>query len=169
MELREVGIAEIKTAEYNPRLDLKPNFPEYQGIARSLWKWGIVEPLVWNEETGNLVSGHQRIKMLAARGIETVLVSVVHLSAEQEKALNLALNRIEGYWEESKLSALLEELQEVGLVEETGFSSEEIEALLAEVTNFEPVLVEPEPVEVVCPRCNSAFSADLSLFPGLST
>lgn len=94
MEIRKVPISLLNAAPYNPRKDLQPGDPEYQKIARSIEKYGCVEPIIWNEKTGNVIGGHQRLKVLAATGAVEVDVSVVQLSLEDEKALNLALNWI---------------------------------------------------------------------------
>lgn len=90
----------------------------------------MVEPLIWNERTGNLVGGHQRFKVLLDRGDKEVDVSVVNLSLEKEKALNLALNKIQGDWDNEKLYALLEELSLTDIdLEITGFNEEEFKKL----------------------------------------
>lgn len=107
MEIRKVPISLLNAAPYNPRKDLQPGDPEYQKIARSIEKYGCVEPIIWNEKTGNVIGGHQRLKVLAATGAVEVDVSVVQLSLEDEKALNLALNKISGQWDNEKLSAVL--------------------------------------------------------------
>ena len=66
MEIRKVPISLLNAAPYNPRKDLQPGDPEYQKIARSIEKYGCVEPIIWNEKTGNVIGGHQRLKVLAA-------------------------------------------------------------------------------------------------------
>ena len=110
MEIRKVPISLLNAAPYNPRKDLQPGDLEYQKIARSIEKYGCVEPIIWNEKTGNVIGGHQRLKVLAATGAVEVDVSVVQLSLEDEKALNLALNKISGQWDNEKLSAVLQDL-----------------------------------------------------------
>lgn len=110
MKIRKVPISLLNAAPYNPRKDLQPGDPEYQKIARSIEKYGCVEPIIWNEKTGNVIGGHQRLKVLAATGAVEVDVSVVQLSLEDEKALNLALNKISGQWDNEKLSAVLQDL-----------------------------------------------------------
>lgn len=60
MDIQTLGIDLINPAPYNPRLDLKPGNRGYDKLARSIDQWGCVEPLVWNQRTGNLVGGHQR-------------------------------------------------------------------------------------------------------------
>lgn len=52
MEIRKVPISLLNAAPYNPRKDLQPGDPEYQKIARSIEKYGCVEPIIWNEKTG---------------------------------------------------------------------------------------------------------------------
>jgi DNA modification methylase len=132
MEICKIPITRINPAPYNPRVDLTPDDPEYQKLKKSIVEFGYVEPLVWNKRTGTLVSGHQRFKILLEQGIAEVEVSVVDLSLYKEKALNLALNKIRGSWDEDKLAQLLEDLNtapefNTGL---TGFDLPEISQIL---------------------------------------
>lgn len=128
MLIQKVPVSKINPAAYNPRLDLTPQNCEYKNLKNSMKTFGYVDPIVWNRQTGNLVGGHQRFKILIEQGMEEVQVSVVDLSLEKEKALNLALNRIQGSWDKDKLAALLDELSkipdfDIGL---TGFDKLEI-------------------------------------------
>ncbi len=110
MLIQKVKINQINPAVFNPRIDLQPNDPRYQGIARSIDTFGCVDPLVWNKRTQNLVGGHQRFKILKAKGFDEIEVSVVDLSEEDEKALNLSLNKNQGDWDQKKLAHLLDEM-----------------------------------------------------------
>ncbi|MEM8495607.1 MAG: ParB N-terminal domain-containing protein [Planctomycetota bacterium] len=85
MKTKTLSIDEINPAPYNPRKDLKPGDPEYEKLSRSIETFGCVEPLVWNQRTGNLVGGHQRYKILKARGDREIVVVVVDLPLEEEK------------------------------------------------------------------------------------
>lgn len=139
MKIQKIHTSKINPAPYNPRKDLQPNDPEYQKLKRSIDEFGCVEPLVWNARSGNLVGGHQRFKILLDQGLTAVQVSVVDLPPEREKALNIALNKISGDWDEQKLAELLDELvnfPEID-VEITGFTIPDIDDLLAKV-NGEP-------------------------------
>lgn len=133
LRIESIPVSKVNPAPYNPRLDLQPGDPEYQKLKRSIDEFGLVEPLVWNRRTGNLVGGHQRFKILRERGVDRVDVSVVDLSPEREKALNLALNKIAGAWDPGKLADLLNELVELPDFDMalTGFDGPEIEELLA--------------------------------------
>ncbi len=135
MDLHSIPIDRINPAPYNPRRDLQPGDPDYEKLARSIDEFGCVEPLVWNRRTGHLVGGHQRFKVLLARGATEVEVSVVDLPPDREKALNIALNKISGDWDPRKLAELLDELVQVPDfdVELTGFDLPDADALIAEV------------------------------------
>ncbi|MFB0552287.1 MAG: site-specific DNA-methyltransferase [Phycisphaerae bacterium] len=132
LNVERIPISKIKPAAYNPRKDLKPGDPEYEKLLKSIDEFDCVEPLVWNRRTGNLIGGHQRLKILAARGDTEVMCSVVDLSPEREKALNLALNKISGSWDDEKLAILLDELIRVPEfdVELTGFDLPEASELI---------------------------------------
>jgi ParB-like chromosome segregation protein Spo0J len=164
LELERIPISEINPAAYNPRQDLRPGDPEYEQLKRSIETWGLVEPLVWNRRTGNLVGGHQRLKILIQRGDAEVDVSVVDLDPENEKALNLALNKIQGDWDEDALRALLEELSRTDIdLELTGFSETELTGLLQDIDIDSLALemsIPHEPAEkkpIVCPQCGYEF------------
>ncbi len=132
MNIQTVSIERINAAAYNPREDLQPGDPEYEKLRRSIETFGYVEPIVWNERTGNMVGGHQRYKILQARGDTEAVVSVVDLDEQQERLLNLALNKVSGRWDEKALAGLLDELQDSGAeLELSGFEAEEIGELIA--------------------------------------
>lgn len=135
MRIERISVSRIDPAPYNPRLDLKPGDPDYEKLARSIGEFGCVEPLVWNQRTGRLVGGHQRLKILIARGDAEVDVSVVDLDEAREKALNIALNRISGDWDQRRLAELLDELSRSADIDATltGFDAVDIDELLASV------------------------------------
>jgi len=137
LNIKKIPMSKIRPAAYNPRKDLKPGDPEYKKLLKSIDEFECVEPLVWNRRTGNLVGGHQRLKIFAARGDTDVMCSVVDLSAEREKALNLALNKITGTWDNEKLAALLDELIRVPDFDfdVTGFDLPEASKLIDEILN----------------------------------
>ncbi len=141
MLVKRVPISAVNPAPYNPRKDLKPGDAEYEKLKRSIDHWDLVEPLVWNERTGNLVGGHQRLKILKARGDTEVDVSVVNLSETDEKALNIALNKIHGEWDKRLLADLLQDIDtgDVDLTS-TGMDDDEITTLLA--ADYGPVDIE---------------------------
>jgi DNA modification methylase len=144
MIIRTVPITQLNPAAYNPRVDLQPGDPEYEKLRRSIQTFGYVEPIVWNERTSNVVGGHQRLKILAARGDREVDVSVVDLDEQQERLLNMALNKISGRWDEVALGRLLDELQAGGAeLELSGFEADEIGDLIASLPRDGPDVEDP--------------------------
>ncbi len=157
MDIRTLKVHEINPAKYNPRKDLQPGDPEYDKLKKSILEFDMVEPLVWNKRTKNLVGGHQRLKILRELGIENVEVSVVDLSEVKEKALNLALNKISGEWDFPMLKDLLQELDTGDFdMEITGFDLQEIEDLMTQFHVPEEGLTDddavPDATEAICKR-----------------
>lgn len=132
LNVRRVKISDLKMATYNPRTDLQPGDPDYEKLKKSLSGFGYVDPIVWNEKTGNVVGGHQRLKVLIESGATEVDVSVVNLNKLKEKALNLALNKIEGEWDMPKLKGVLADIASADFdLEMTGFDNQAIEELIS--------------------------------------
>lgn len=135
MQIELMPAHELNPAAYNPRVSLKPGDPEWEALRGSLLKFGFAEPVVYNRRTGHLVGGHQRLEVAKSLGWVEIPASVVDLSEMDEKALNLALNRIDGRWDQDALTELLRDLRagEVDL-ELTGFNPREISSLLEEAS-----------------------------------
>ena len=135
MNLQRIVVERLKPAKYNPRKDLKPGDPAYEKIKHSLKEFGYVDPVIWNEVTGNIVGGHQRYKVLTAEGAAEIDCVVVHIeNPADEKALNIALNKAVGEWEPVALADLLTDLQQNGYdLGATGFDAAEIDELFSKV------------------------------------
>ena len=131
MEIQRIPAARLNPAAYNPRVDLKPGDKEYEKLKRSINEFGYVEPVIWNRQTGNVVGGHQRLKVLMDLGQTEIDCVVVDLDLAREKALNIALNKIQGDWDEDKLAAIMADFDaEAFDVSLTGFDANEVDALL---------------------------------------
>ncbi len=76
IDIQEISIDLINPAPYNPRKKLKPGDPQHEALAAGLEEFGLVEALIWNKRSGNLVGGHQRFEMLREDGKETAPCSV---------------------------------------------------------------------------------------------
>ena len=139
MNLKRMSVERLKPAKYNPRKDLKPGDPAYEKIKRSLKEFGYVDPVIWNEVTGNIVGGHQRYKVLVAEGATEIDCVVVHVeNPQEEKALNIALNKAVGEWEPVALADLLSDLQQSGYdLGATGFDPAEVDDLFSQVHDKE--------------------------------
>ena len=135
MEIVKMKLSELNPAEYNPRKALKPGDPAYEKLKASILSFGNVEPIVWNRSTGNVIGGHQRLRVLLDLGVTESEVSVVELSEVDERRLNIALNKITGEWDDEKLTSLLAELTAGGVdVYPTGFDEQELSSMFADLT-----------------------------------
>lgn len=134
MNIQKIKITKLKPAEYNPRKDLKPEDEEYQKIKKSITEFGYVAPIIVNSNM-TVIGGHQRLKVLKELGYTEVECVVVDLDQEKEKALNIALNKISGDWDNDKLEELLAELKQTDIdLDITGFSFDEIDNILKDIT-----------------------------------
>lgn len=134
-------LTELRAAEYNPRKTLTPEDSEYQKIKRSIEEFGYVDPIIINED-GTIIGGHQRTTVLKDLGYEEVDVVVVDLDKQKEKALNIALNKITGEWDELKLKDLLLDLDLGDYdITFTGFEQKDLTELV------DSLAVEPETVD----------------------
>lgn len=124
IDVRTLPVGQLTPAAYNPRKPLGPTDKAYRKLKRSIERFGLVEPLVWNELSGRVVGGHLRLQILKELGITEVPVSVVRLTDPEERALNVVLNNREaqGRFEVGKLTVLLEELKALPEFDDTGFN-----------------------------------------------
>ena len=137
MEIKELSLKELKPAAYNPRKKLKKGDKEYEKIKQSLLKFGYVDPIIVNNDM-TVIGGHQRLTVLKDLDYETAKCVIVDLPKEDEKALNIALNKITGQWDEALLADLLLDLQESDFnLDLTGFEPPEIDDILSNVHDKE--------------------------------
>lgn len=133
MNIQKINILKLKPSEYNPRKDLQPEDEEYIKIKNSILEFGYVAPVIINADM-TVIGGHQRLKVLKELGYEEIQCIVVDLDKNKEKALNLALNKISGEWDNDKLEAILAELKETDIdINVTGFSNDEIDDILKDI------------------------------------
>lgn len=136
MEWRTIPIGDLRPATYNPRKKLKAGDKEYEKIKNSIQEFGYVEPIIVNYDM-TVIGGHQRLTVLKDLGYAEVQCVVVHIEDEAKvKALNIALNKITGAWNEQLLADLIVDLQSQDFnTDFTGFEAAEIEQLFSKVHN----------------------------------
>lgn len=124
-------LADLRPAEYNPRVPLTSSDPEYQSIKRSIEEFGYADPIVINSD-GTIIKGHQRRTVMMDMGYLEADVIVLDIRDKQkEKALNIALNKITGKWDNAILKDLLLELDLEGYdFSVTGFQKNDLEDLI---------------------------------------
>lgn len=138
MEWRTISIEDLRPAAYNPRKKLKAGDKEYEKIKTSIQEFGYVEPIIVNFDM-TVIGGHQRLTVLKDLGYTEVQCVVVHIEDDAKvKALNIALNKITGAWNEQLLADLIVDLQSQDFnTDLTGFEPAEIDQLFSKVHNKE--------------------------------
>lgn len=133
--LRVIKVDELNPASYNPRKKLKLGDKEYQKIKDSITEFGFADPLVVNSDM-TIIGGHQRLTVAMDLGYTEAPCAVVDVDKVCEKALNIALNKITGAWDENLLADLLADLQNSDFnTALTGFEPPEMEALFNKVAS----------------------------------
>lgn len=136
-ELRVIPVQNLKPAAYNPRKKLKPGDSEYEKIKKSIEEFGFADALVVNKDM-TIIGGHQRLTVAMELGYTEVPCTVVDIDKTREKALNIALNKITGAWDEALLAELLKDIEASGLSPMmTGFEPPEMEQLFNKVASRE--------------------------------
>lgn len=133
MQIDKALIKDLNMATYNPRVDLKPGDAEFDKLKRSIEHFGYIDPIIVNKRNMVVVGGHQRLKVLKELGYTDIEVVYVDLNDTDEKALNVALNKIGGDWDAEKLEDLL---RDISLdtdfdIELTGFDLPEVDTLFS--------------------------------------
>ena len=81
-----------------------------------------------------IIGGHQRLTVAVALGYTEVPCAVVDIDKTREKALNIALNKITGAWDDSLLADLLKDIENSNFdLGKTGFEPPEIATLFNKV------------------------------------
>lgn len=129
-ELRVVyaPINSLNPSAYNPR---KWDDAAKDHLAESIRRFGVVDPLIVNKAEGRkniVIGGHFRLAVLKELGHQTVPVVFVSIEDEgKEKELNLRLNKNQGEFDLELLSEF-----DSSLLEDVGFSSEELDSIFEE-------------------------------------
>lgn len=110
VETRRMMLSDLLPADYNPR---RISDRAMKGLRASLERFGELGGIVYNEQTGRLVGGHQRVKALAAMGVVDAEVRVVNMPLAEEKAANVTLNNpgIGGDWDDDLLRVVLDDVK----------------------------------------------------------
>ena len=128
MRIETRRLDELRPDPKNPRVISQS---QMAALSRSLERWGLVEPLVVNKD-GTIIGGHQRYDALRQIGVTETPCVIVDLPSSDARALNIALNRISGEWDEPKLAILLKELKAGNVdLSLTGFEEIQLAQLLA--------------------------------------
>ena len=132
MEIKKIEINKLKPATYNPR---QISTKQYKDLEESIDKFGLVDPIIVNKDM-TIIGGHQRYKIWTEKakqsGIDDITIPcvVLELNKEQERELNIRLNKSGGEWDFDLLSNFeIEELKDWGFKEiELGLNIDKIDS-----------------------------------------
>jgi DNA modification methylase len=96
MIIEKKQITDLIPAPYNPR---QSTAKQEKHLKESLEKFGMVEPIIFNKQTGYIVGGHFRVRELKKLGIKEIECVIVDLNEADEKELNIRLNANTGSWD----------------------------------------------------------------------
>jgi len=171
--IEKMKVSDLKLADYNPRIITSS---AREGLKNSIKKYGLVQNIVFNKRTGNVVGGHQRLKILQEENVQDVDVVVVDLPQEEEIALNVALNNpeIQGTFTEDAVKVLNDvsqtlqdsfkdlKLDELQQQLEAKYIDKNVEGKKPKPTTPKPdkltkSKIPDDQVVVCCPKCKSEF------------
>ena len=101
MKIEEIEISKLKPATYNPR---QITTKQYNDLKKSIERFGLVDPIIVNKDN-TVIGGHQRLKIIKSLGEKTIGCIVLDLNKEQERELNIRLNKNSGEFDFDILSS----------------------------------------------------------------
>ncbi len=123
-------ISELIPAKYNPR---QASEKDERDLALSIDKFSLADPIIINRNN-TVIGGHFRLRMLKARGVQEADVRVPDrlLNDDDEKELNLRLNKNTGSWDWKLLEGFGKDM-----LAESGFDSADLDRIFETVTEDE--------------------------------
>ena len=127
MKVKKIEINKLKPAEYNPR---QITTKQYNDLKESIRKFDLVDPIIVNKDM-TVIGGHQRLKVCKDLNYKDVDCVILDLSKEQERELNIRLNKSGGDFDMDALANYfdVEELTDWGFKHvELGLNIDKIDA-----------------------------------------
>jgi len=147
MKVESKLIKDLKPATYNPR---QISTKQYNDLKASVKKFGLVDPIIINQNGNVVVGGHQRLKICKELKHIEIDCVVLDLSKEEERELNIRLNKSGG---EFDMDILANEFDIENLVDwgfkhvELGLNIDKIDESYTtkiEIPHYEPKSIKPE-------------------------
>lgn len=156
MKIEKKKISDLKPAPYNPR---QSTAKQESNLKKSLEKFGVVEPIIWNKQTGYIVGGHFRVRELKKLGFKEIDCVIVDLNEEDEKELNIRLNANIGAWDYDILANVWnsEQLDEWGLDVWQPINENEDDIDFDNINSNEDRNSDKQNKTVSCPKCLHKF------------
>lgn len=130
----KISRADIHGAPYNPR---KISASAAKKLRASLRNFGMLEPVVWNKTTGNIVGGHQRLEQMDAllkKDDYELTVAIVELDPETEVKANITLNNpsVMGEWDTDRLAEIKIDWPQIDFEGDLGFDKYDLDLIFAD-------------------------------------
>ena len=117
-ENREIKRSQITFASYNPR---KISVEARKLLKANMKRVGLLGGIVWNEDTGNLVSGHQKVSIVdevnrynhqTHENDYAIRVEVAHFDLKTEKEQNVFMNNraVQGEYDNNMLKIMIPDI-----------------------------------------------------------
>tara|TARA_R110002020_G_scaffold164573_1_gene351381 strand:- start:21911 stop:22414 length:504 start_codon:yes stop_codon:yes gene_type:complete len=136
MKIEKINIFKLRPATYNPRQITKK---QYNDLKDSIVKFGIVDPIIINKNNMTVIGGHQRLQVCKELKHTEIDCVVLDLSQEEEKELNIRLNKSGGSWNMDILANEFEinELKDWGFKDvDFGFNIDKIDIKEEDKQNY---------------------------------
>lgn len=133
-KIETIRRSEMHGADYNPR---KISDSNKKKLKKYIKEFGLLQPIVVNKNTMNVVSGHQRLDILdnlSKTQDYELNVAFVELDEEQEIKANIILNNVSvmGEFDVLKLKEISELLPEIDFINDLGFDRLDIDLIFSE-------------------------------------
>ena len=92
MKIESKLVKDLNPASYNPR---QISSKQYKDLKESIKKFGLVDPIIVNKDN-TVIGGHQRLKICKDLKYVDVDCVMLDLSKEEERELNIRLNKNTG-------------------------------------------------------------------------
>tara|TARA_B100000902_G_C27156404_1_gene836393 strand:+ start:376 stop:861 length:486 start_codon:yes stop_codon:yes gene_type:complete len=92
MNIEKIEINKLKGSTYNPR---QISTKQYKDLKESITKFGLVDPIIVNK-CYTIIGGHQRYKICKDLDYKDIGCIILDLDKEQERELNIRLNKNTG-------------------------------------------------------------------------
>ena len=125
-------VEDLKPAEYNPR---QATEKEVKDLTASLDRFDLADPIIINKDN-TVIGGHFRLRILKQKGVTEVDVRMPEeqLTKEQERELNIRLNKNNGEWNFDLLANF-----EIDDLLEWGFDEKDLQIEKDDLENTEPI------------------------------
>jgi DNA modification methylase len=147
MRIETLKLSEIRPNDWNPN---EMSEEIFQSLVRSVSKYGVLQPILLRSDM-SIIKGEKRWKAAKAVGIEELVCIVIETSDEESKLLNISLEHLRGASNEELLASLISELSNHFSLDDlqqlTGYSSEELDQMVADLPDDEYLQELDTPIE----------------------